>query len=181
MATNLFTRTKGDGGLTSIQILLNRPDPLLNFKWICKKLPFDYPASYVEGIDLPFNNIAVGDKAHSASGYSYYPGTHDISSFSITFYEDVSASTSKYLYGWKNKIKDFETGLYQLPGINGSGYKQDISVVLLDQANNPVMGVTLKGVWPSDTGNFSLNYTDAGRVIVTQTFSVDGQTLDFWY
>lgn len=177
----LFQRSLGKSGLTSLQTLLGMPDPLLNFKWICTSLPFDapfnLPVNYVEGIDLPFNNIAVGDKAHSASGYTYYPGTHDISSFSITFYEDVDASSSKYLHSWKTKVKDFDTGLYNLP----TEYKRDIVIQLLDQGNNPVIQATLVGCWPSDTGNFSLNYTDSGRLTVTQTFSVDGQKLEFFY
>lgn len=176
---NIFTRSMGNGGLTSLQTLLGMPDPLLNFKWVCSGLPFGHPVNYVEGIDLPFNNITNGNKSHVASGYSYYPGTHDISSFSMTFYEDVSALSSKFILAWKNKVKDFNTGIYQLPGVGGSGYKQEVVVALLDQKNNPIMEVTLLGVWPTDTGNFNLNYTDSGRLTVTQTFSVDGQEVVF--
>jgi hypothetical protein len=174
---NLFTRSLGNGGLTSLQTLLGMPDPMLNFKWICNSLPFGHPINYVEGIDLPFLNIDIGDKVHSASGYTSYPGTHNISSFSITFYEDSFATTSKFIWAWKNKIKDFKTGLYNLP----IDYKQEIEVVMLDQGNNPVMSALLIGVWPSDTGNFSLNYTDAGRVTITQTFSIDDQSIEFFF
>lgn len=180
-------RSQGNGGLTSLQKLLAMPDPLLTFKWVCTYLPFGHKLEYVESIDLPFLNVSIGDKTHMASGYIYFPGTHDISSFSMTFYEDSNGSSSKWIWGWKSKIKDFSTGLYNLPGTgsdddNAPGFKKSIRVQLLDTANNPVISAQLIGVWPADTGNFGLNYTDTnGRVTVTQTFSVDDQKLTFHF
>ncbi len=181
MAGSVFTRSKGPGGATSIQKILAFSDPLLSFKWVCTKLPFGFPPERVEAIDLPFLNIAVGDKTHIASGYMYYPSTHDISSFSMTLYEDSSASAMKFIWQWKRAVKDFKTGFYNVPGVNDNGYKKTIVVQLLDASNNPVITATLKGCWPADTGNFALNYTDTNRLTVVQTFSVDDQELQFHY
>jgi len=167
---------------TSLGLLLSLPDPLLSFKWVCSYLPYDHPVHYVEAIDLPFNNIDIGDKSHVAASYLYYPGTHNISAFSMTFYEDRHAKSLKFLNTWKNDIKDFKTGLYMLPGAdNESGFKKSITVQLLDSANNPVVTAKLLGVWPSDTGNLGLNYTDANRLTITQTFSIDDEELTFHY
>jgi hypothetical protein len=176
---NIFTRSSGPGGETSIQKLLRLPDPLLSFKWRTLELPFGHNVDYVESVDIPFLNIAVGDKAHVAASYNYYPSTHDIAAFSITLYEDSKVSSLKWVTDWKSKVKDLRTGLYGLPGVDGSGYKQNISVYLMDTANNKILNVRLLGCWPSDTGNLPLNYTDSGRLTLTQTFSIDNQELEF--
>ena len=179
---NSFKRSAGPGGTTSLQKLLALPDPLLTFKWVCTALPFGHPLHYVESIDLPFNNIDVGDKIHVAASYFYYPSTHNINAFSMTFYEDSSAATLKWLLGWKSQVKDLSSGLYNLPGDGSSGYKQTIKVQLLDAGNNPVMEASLIGVWPSDTGNLPLNSTDVtGRIVISQNFSIDDQSLEFFY
>jgi hypothetical protein len=179
---NIFTRSLGPGGPTSLQRLLDMPDPMLSFKWICLELPKGFYTHYIEAIDLPFNNINIGDKAHGGASYTYYPSTHDIAAFNMTFYEDMYGNSSRYLWEWKSKVKDFNTGFYGLPGVDGSGYKQTVKVRLLDAANRPVIDVKLLGVWPADTGNLGLNYTDtSGRITIAQTFSVDGQELKFYY
>jgi hypothetical protein len=180
MAT--FQRPKGDSRLTVLDLLKSMPDPLLSFKWVCTELPLDHPVHYVESINLPFLNVGIGDKAHASAGYSYFPSTHDISSFSITFYEDSNAKSSKFLWKWKNEIKDFSTGLYNLPGSDGSGYKKTIKVALLDTANNKVLSANLLGVWPADTDSLNLNYTEVGgRITISQTFSIDDQELQFHF
>lgn len=172
---NQFNSTLGNGGKTSLQTLLSLPDPQLSFKWRCKYLPFSFPVHYVESVDLPFNNVEVGDTTHVGASYIQYPGPHKISTTSLVFYEDRYCSSLKFLTGWKQKIKNFNTGIYNLPG----EYKQTIVVELMDNANNPVVTVTLLGCWPTDTGNLSLNYTDAGRVTISQVFSIDNQELFF--
>jgi hypothetical protein len=161
---------------TQIKDLLKRSDPLLSFKWVCPEdLPFGLPGNFVEGVDLPWRNIRIGEGVYQGSKYDFFPGPHDISSFQMTFYEDDKASCVKWIDGWKNEVKNFETGLYRLP----SHYKKDIKVQLLDSQNNPIMTVTLIRCWPAETGNWSLNYTDNGRLTVSQTFSVDDQKIEF--
>lgn len=167
----------GDPNLTQIQKLQSRPDPQLNFKWVAEqsKLPFGLPSTYLEGIDISFNNIKVQEAIYGGSGYSYYPGTHDISAFSIQLYEDHEGNALRWILYWKSKIKSFKTGAYGLPG----AYKQPLSILLLDTKNNPVTRIKLTGVWPSETSNYQLNYTDSGRIIVSQSMSVDSQEISF--
>jgi len=167
----------GNPNLTHIQKLLNLPDPLLDFKWICRdgKLPFGLPSEYLESIDLPFLNIRIKEGVFGGSRYTYYPGFHDISSFSVNFYEDSQGNVTRWLWQWKNRIKDFKTGIYNLP----SDYKRNLNIQLLDTNNTPVINASLIGVWPADTSNYQLNYTNNGRIIVGQTFSIDNQELEF--
>lgn len=162
--------------LTHLDKLLNLPDPMLQFKWVCKSLPFGLPPEYMEDIEVPFNNIAVSEQVHENGHFKYYAGTYSISSFSATFYEDRKATSKKWLHEWKSRIKNFETGACGLP----IEYKRDIVVMMLDQKSKPIMTIRLIGCWPSDTAAMSLNYTDgSSRVKHGQTFSVDDQEITF--
>jgi hypothetical protein len=96
----------------------------------------------------------------------------------MTFYEDQQASTSQWIWEWKNKVKDFETGFYNMP-YGPDGYKKSMKVALLDNRNQEIMVVELIGLWPEATSSWSLNYTDAGRLVVSQAFSIDHQKLEF--
>lgn len=150
-----------------------RPDPLFDFKWLSDVIPLGLPPDYLESIDIPFMNITVGDAVYAGASFTYYPGTHNVSAFSATFYEDSLCTTLKWILAWKAKIKNFETGVYELPTV----YKQDWTVKLLNTKNIPVMNIKLIGVWPSDTSNYSLNYTSNGRLTISQSFSIDNQII----
>lgn len=165
----------GNPKLTDIQKLLSRPDPHLSFKWVCydDTLPFGLPSTYLEGIEVPFLNIKVQQGVFSGSGYNYFPGFHDISAFNMTLYEDQMASTLKWIYAWKKRIKDFNTGAYELP-IN---YKRDMKVCLLNTLNDIILKIHLMNIWPADTQSLNLGYTDDGRTIISQTFSIDSHDL----
>lgn len=160
---------------TKLATLLKRPDPLLEYMWICDSLPFGLPVEYVETLDLPFNNIKIAEPFAGGAGYTYYPGTHDISSFSMAFYMDVQGTSLKWLNKWKGLVKDFKTNLYGLP----SSYKQPITVILYDNRGKAVVKVKLTGTWPADTQNLSLSNSSYNRLILTQTFSCDGQEIIF--
>lgn len=151
-----------------------RTDPMLDFKWYSEVIPEGLPSNYLESIDVPFNNITVGEGLYGGSGFTYYPGTHDIAGFSATFYEDSLGTTIKWLLGWKSKVKNFSTGVYYLP-VN---YKRDWKVTLLNTKNEPIMTVKLIGVWPSETSNLPLNYTSNGRIVISQQFSIDDATYE---
>lgn len=152
-------------------------DPLLSFKWVGEFLPtingHTLKTDYLESVDLPFNNITIADNWYGGSGYTYYAGPHDISSFSATFYEDRLGSTMKWLLQWKQLVKNLDTGIYNLPSV----YKKSLRVLMLDSKNTPILRSEMTGIWPADTGNLSLNYTDGGRIVITQTFSCDNQIL----
>lgn len=162
---------------TQVSKLLRRPDPLLSFKWLCpdQTLPFGLPSDYLESIDLSWRNVKVESGVYVGSGYDYYPGAHDISGFTMVLYEDQECNTMKWIEFWKTQIKDMSTGLYQLP----TKYKKDMKVELMNSKNQPVMTVELIGIWPEATSNWSLNYTDNGRLTVSQAFSIDDQKITF--
>lgn len=153
-----------------IATLARRPDPLLNFKWMCidGTLPFGHPADYLEAVDLPFNNVKV-DSVPVGSGYTMYPLQHEVESTSMSFYEDHNGKTLLWLMGWKSQIKNFSNGAYNLPG----KYKRDMTVGLLDTKGNIILSHKLIGIWPTQTSNLSLNYNESGRLVIQQTFSVD--------
>lgn len=163
--------------LTQLAKILALPDPMLQFKWVALSLPFGHKGEYMESIDLPFSNVAVSEGVYIGGRFMYFPGTHSISSFSASFYEDRNAASLKWIQDWKSKIKNFQTGAYGLP----AQYKQDIVVRQLDQKNEPIFDVRLIDCWPSDTSPLSMNYTDgSGRVVIQQNFSVDDQEFTFF-
>lgn len=158
---------------TQLSRMLNRPDPLLSWRWVAKSVPFGsefgIDPSYVETFEIPFNNIK-SDPAFFGGGYQYFPGFHDVSAFNVTFYADSRGLTIRYLMYWKSKVKNFDTGIYALP----PEYKRNWNVALLDPAGEEVLEVELQGCWPADTGQLSLNYDDgSGRLTLNQNFSVD--------
>jgi hypothetical protein len=167
----------GDKRLTDIARALERSDPLLAFKWVCSQdtLPFGLQSSYLESVGLPFQNLNIGDGWYGGSTYSYFPGPHNIEATSISLYEDSKGSALAWVHMWKARIKNFNIGLYGLP----TEYKRDLEVLLLDTNNDVVIQAKLLGIWPAATDNFTLNYTDNNRLVVTQNFSVDGQEI-YW-
>jgi len=161
--------------LTQISKLMNRPDPILSFKWVSPVLPFDLPSDYLESIDLPFNNVAVNDAHYNGSGFTYFPGTHNVAAFNASFYMDSEARSLKWILAWKSRIKNFDTGAYSMP----KDYKSSWKVQLLDTKNAQIAVWNLAGVWPADTSPFSMNYTDNGRLVLTQSFSIDNIVISY--
>ena len=145
-----------------------RPDPQLDWKWWSPNIPLGLPSNYLESIDLPFNNIDVGETLYAGGRYFNYPGPHKIGNFGATFYEDQKGTALLWVQKWKALIKT-KAGAYNLP----SAYKQNWKITLLTTQNVPVLTAELVGCWPLATSNYSLNYTGNGRLIVSQEFAVD--------
>lgn len=163
-------------GATDLEKLLAIPDPLLTFRWVAKSIPFGLPLEYMENIDIPFNNITISEGVHVGSRFEYYPGTHSISSFSASFYEDRLGTTLKWIQDWKSRVKNLKTGAYKLP----SDYKRVIEVVQMDNKGRSVITAKISGCWPADTSPMQLNYSDGtSRIIHQQTFSADNVEFDF--
>jgi hypothetical protein len=131
-------------------------------------LPFGLPCEYLESVDIPFNNIK-SDTVFVGSGYSCYPLSHEVESTTAVFYEDSESNTVKWLMDWKSKVKSFTKGVYGLP----KDYKRDMTVGFLSNNGNVSIRYKLIGLWPTQTSNLSLNYTESGRITISQTFSVD--------
>jgi hypothetical protein len=162
--------------LTDIAKIKNRPDPLLAFKWVvvAPYLPFGLPSTYVESLDLPFNNLSIGDGWYRAATFTYFPSTINISSFNIVLYEDDRATALGWVETWKSKVRNPNTGKYGLP----SKYKKDLKVTLLDTNNELVLTTTLQGIWPAETSSWPLGQSNE-RLTLTQTFSVDGSIAEW--
>lgn len=168
----------GSPELTKLELLIARPDPLLSFKWVlpagfvcAKDTGFVLPTEYVESIEVPFNNVK-SEGMFSGSGYKYFPSFHDISAFTVNLYMDRGNTALSWLAAWKNKVKDFNTGLYGLPSV----FKGEVTVHLLDSQNNGILALTLTGIWPADTNPLQLD-SENNRLVLSQNFSVDGQTV----
>lgn len=162
---------------TQLGRMLQRPDPLLAFRWVAKSVPFSelgpIDDSFIESFEIPFNNIKA-DGVFFGGGYNYFPQFHDVSAFNVNFYADSKGRSLKYLLGWKSMVKDFETGLYNLP----TEYKRPWVVALLDAKGNGICEVTYEGCWPADTGQLSLDYSDGStRLVLNQNFSTDSMSV----
>lgn len=157
----------------SLDILQRRKDaaldPLLDFKWVCTSLPLGLDPTYVEEIDLPFQQISPKEGLFGAGQYTYHPAFQDISAFDITFYEDSKLSTTSWLLKWFERIRRPSDGAYYLP----TNYKFDIQLVLMDTTGATVCEVKLINVWPTARGNWPLSYSGNDRLRVQQNFSVD--------
>jgi len=151
-------------------------NPMFSFKWEFEgNLPFGGPTSdYVESVDLNATNVQIGGGIFSAASYFYMPMFSNVSSFSMTFFEDDEGTTLKWLTSWKSRIKNFDDGSYYLP----ANYKSEMKFNLCNTMGTPVVASRCSGVWPADTGALSLNYTDSGRITISQTFSCDDQTFE---
>ena len=163
--------------LTQLGRMLSRPDPMMTYLWEVQNLPFatDFlgtdPASYVEAFDVPFSNVKTTGVLFGG-GYNYFPEFHDTSAFSMTFYGDSQGRVLKWLWHWKQLVKDFNSGLYNVP----SEFKGDIVVNCLNTTGKPFLSITYHGCWPADTGNLPLDQ-EAAKVSIQQTFSLDSMEL----
>jgi hypothetical protein len=161
---------------TSIQRALRLPDPLLDWKWVYSTatLPLGLDSSYIESVDLPFNNI-VANSVNVAGGSISFPGVNSVAAVSMSLYEDRYCNTLNWIQTWKNLIKDLGSGIFNTP----DKYKFDLKFTLLDNKNIELAEVILVNCFPTDTGNHSLNYSGNGRIVISQSFSVDGQSITF--
>jgi len=159
----------------SYEALARRSDPMLDSRWACDAIPFNLPANFLESVDIPFNNIGAAENLYGASGYTCYPSTHTIGSVTMTFYEDELATALAWIHKWKAAVKDFGTGVYNLPDT----YKREMTVVLMNGRNVDVLKAKLIGLWPAATSSYSLKYSDAGRLVLTQEFMIDDLELTF--
>lgn len=158
-------------GIT-LSSLSSLPDPALSTQWWIPILPFDTNGEMhkrILSVNVSFENIGEGEPEYSAGGYYYYAGTTQVEAFSIVFREDELCTSMKYVYGWKSRVRNPNTGLVYLP----SWYKKDVVVELLNSVKNPIQRVTYKGVYPSTTSQYALSGETATALRVEQQFRCD--------
>lgn len=120
---------------------------------------------------ITFNHVQTSaHKRFTGGGYDYFPESSDVTAASITFYEDVNYTVSRYLAQWRRSIHGPD-GSYGLPG----EYKRTIVLECFNYTNDssPVLTGTLSGCWPTEQGALELAYNSEGRVTVQCSFSVD--------
>lgn len=142
-----------------------------SWKWVYAddELPFGLPYSYVEGASLSFTNIAPSNQQYVNGGFMALAGPHSVAGPSLTLYEDQHASSLKWINVWKRAIKDFSSGLY-----NGqSSYKRDLKFNLMDTTGAVVLTAKYMGCFPTDTSPLDLQYTESGRLTISQAFWAD--------
>ena len=159
---------------TQLSRALSRPDPFMNFKWVAKSVPFgeavtSFDNSYIQNVELPFSNVQA-ESIFFCGAFKYFPGFSDTSAFNISFYGDSAGRSLSYLMYWKKQVKNFETGIYNLPG----QYKRDWTFALLNTSGDIVLEVEMIGCWPADTGQLSLAYDSSEALTFNQNFATDG-------
>lgn len=151
---------------------LSRPDPLMNFRWVTKMIPSvgqNYIGpEFIQNVEIPFSNVAA-ESIFFCGAFKYFPGFSDISAFNISFYGDSKGLALRYILHWKSLVKDFTTGIYNLP----PQYKRSWNFILIDANGNDVVEVELQGCWPADTGSVPLSYESSEAIVWNQNFSTD--------
>lgn len=145
-------------------------EPIHAWKWACLKLPFGMDIDYCESVDLP--KPSINQKPLFGAGtFTYYPGFQEISAFDCIFHEDVKLRTSNWLTGWRERIRDPETGAFALP----PEYKYDLEFGLYDTQNKLILTASAKSCWPTTEAPWSLNYNGGNELLkVNINFSTDG-------
>lgn len=159
-------------------------EPATSWRWIVempnlgglgRQSPYDglsplsqLPRGYVEQIGLPFLEIDSDDRARAAMS-TFYARKINISTVSITLYEDDAYTSLRYLLTWMNKVVDGNNN-YGAP----SDYRKDIRFEAYDikSRTRPKIEVDLKGCWPLNPGNIDYNYTDSGRISINCSLRV---------
>lgn len=120
-----------------------------------------------EQISFPHKNIPANPRFGGATN-TYYPGTSDVSSASISFYETEDYIVTRYLKAWQRLVKD-ENDVYGMP----IDYKKNIMFELYSREGRVTNVGILIGAWPTNISNFDVNYASSGKLTVSCNFSID--------
>lgn len=145
--------------------------PANNWRWLARMpiVPGGPPATSVVADQIELVHRAIAPQPRFVgSMHQSYPTTSDVSSFSMSFYEDENYTATKYLYAWQALVID-EFGVHGMP----VDYKKDILLEMYSITDQKGFTARLVGTWPSNVGNFSLSYNESGRLVVSCTFSAD--------
>ena len=167
-------------------------DPAPNWRWVVRmpQIPIS-GGQTLEGLEsartgsLPFGMVSNiefsvrsidADQRFGGGHMLNYPRQISLGNTSITFFEDVKYSVSKYIRSWQNLIID-NVGNYGLP----RDYKHEISLFAFDYVSNtmPVFIGTLQGCWPVSPGGYNYGYDSSGPVSITVDFAIDLDKIEF--
>jgi len=167
----------GNLNLTSILAL---DPPALKWRWRAM-MPQIPGSSYliagnyalVEAITFPHTRISPVGR-FVAGTRRYYPDFSDVDPISVMLYEDENYNATKYIYAWRNLIKNGEDNYFP-----ANNYKKAIELKLYSAEDDNTELLTFKanGVWPSDISAFDYSYTEDNRMTVQVMFSIDTDRL----
>lgn len=169
----------GRGGTSNIyDKLIDRPDPLLEFEFEIVMPVISTPWVYcaidplwIEDIDFPL--MGFDTEQMKVNGHPVNVIMHsNLSEVTINYYGDYKMQAQAYTDAWNASIR-LPNGRYNLPyAPNNIGYKKMIQVIL-KKGSRPVAVISISGCCPSSRQGYSLKSASDGRIIPTQTLTVD--------
>lgn len=125
--------------------------------------------------DVP--NINIKASATPYAGGNLYVSSHTKSPydpFKITFKIDSNYLNYFTIYEWLNFIYGESEGHFDTENLTNStsfkAYSTPVSIVGLDEYNNPVIQWIFTYAFPTDLSSVSLDYTNADEIECTATF-----------
>lgn len=127
------------------------------------------PFGLVDNIEFGIRQID-SDQRFRAGGKHNFPRFMSVPNLSITLYEDVNYSVTRFLRSWQNLIIDDDHN-YGIP----ANFKHPITLFAFDYVSNtkPVMVGYALGCWPTTWSGLSYNYDASGPVTITVDIAVD--------
>ena len=117
------------------------------------------PGASFEAVEVELHGVKLRFR-----GKKQYNGTFD-----VTFAENVDWSTYKLFKQWH----DLQLSWQRNTGSSSSVYKVSATLTTYDDAGNAVMELPIKGVWPENVQDISLDGSQGGYVQPSITFSFD--------
>lgn len=142
-------------------------DPLLNYQWFALIPTVLSQGEYITEIQTPAIRYDQQTKFKNGKIH-HYAGFFSVDDMSLTIYTDVSRTAMDAAKKWIRAARS-EEGLYGLP----ASYKNDVYVVVLDQADNIVFGWRYVGCWVTSWDSYNLQMTSAALLVTNLTISVD--------
>ncbi len=175
---NAPPRIAASTGVSRLQKLRQRRDPLLNFDWKVElpdignagvNVTGDTFNFYAEEVTIALPYYQSNDVFRCGSRKNY-PGFSDVGSITVTLYEDNQMTASAYLNHWHSLIQNKAGAYYNLPSV----YKKTFYVYCYDVKGNTVGLFKVTDAWPLQRGNYSLQSSSSDRVILSAEFATDG-------
>ncbi len=153
---------------------MSRADPHLNVEWTIE-MPDGLGAEYVEEATATMSEFDI-EGVFRGGSKSFYPSIINVSTISLSFYEDQLFTSTQYLRAWRDRIGDTGTGLLNYP----EEFKRHIKIKALDLAGNAIAIFDYGGCWPVKMPTYNFGSSDAQRTILQNVeFSVDYMNLTF--
>lgn len=159
-------------------------DPAPNWRWavLMPSLPgptgplymglrpvLEMPFGMVEKIDFNLPQFDTDARSGMASRQNF-PRFVTITNISISFYEDIQYTQTRYLRTWQNHVMDdiYDFGM-------PANYKWRIILFAFDYVSNtaPQMVGVLENCFPVNISGLTYAFDQSGRIVVNADFTLD--------